>query len=78
MGTLIIHIDPTVSKSKLKEDLKKIKGILSVSDRITKSDFEVLADAELVKEMKKADKGTLLSFEEGKREFEKIKERLQK
>ena len=33
MGTLIIHIDSTTSKSKIKEELKKVKGIVSISDK---------------------------------------------
>lgn len=78
MGTLIIHLDKTISKSKVKEALKMVKGIESVSDKITRSDFEQLADDALVKEMKKADKGPLLSYEDGKKEFENIKKRLRK
>ena len=78
MGTLIVHLDTTVSKSKVKEALKMVKGIESVSDKITRSDFEALADDVLIKEMKKADKGPLLSYEDGKKEFEKIKKRMRK
>jgi hypothetical protein len=78
MDTLIIHLDTTVSKSKVKEALKMVKGIASVSDKITRSDFEALADDLLVKEMKKTDKGTLLSYEDGKKEFESIKKRARK
>lgn len=78
MGTLIIHLDTNVSKSEVKEALKKIKGVASVSDKITRSDFEALADDVLVREMKKADKGQLLSYEEGKKEFERIKRKVQK
>jgi len=73
METLIIHLDRTVSKSKVKEALKTVRGIGSVSDIITRSDFEALADDALIREMKKADKGALLSYEEGKTEFEAIK-----
>lgn len=51
-----------------------IPGIESVSDRITRSDFEDLADDILIREMKQADKGISLSFEEGKNEFASIKE----
>jgi copper chaperone CopZ len=78
MGTLIIHLDTNVSESEVKEALKKIKGISSVSDKITRSDFEALADDVLVREMKKADKGQLLSYEEGKKEFERIKKKVQR
>lgn len=78
MGTLIIHLDTTVSKSKVKEALKKVKGVASVSDKITRSDFEALADEVLVREMNKADKGQLLSYDEGKKEFKRIKKRVQK
>ncbi|MDP2336485.1 MAG: hypothetical protein Q8N05_08560 [Bacteroidota bacterium] len=78
METLIIHLDKTVSKSKVKEALKMVKGIESVSDKLTRSDFEALADDVLVKEMKKADKGTLLTYADGKREFEDIKKGLLK
>ena len=78
METLIIHLDKSISKSKVKEALKLVKGIESVSDKITRSDFEQLADDILVKEMKKADKESLLSYDEGKAEFENIKKRLRK
>ena len=78
MGTLIIHIDSSVSKSKVKEELKKVKGIISISDKITLSDFEAMADNSLVNEMKKADKGSMLSYDDGKKEFEKIKKSLRK
>ena len=78
METLIIHLDRTVSKSKVKEALKTVRGIGSVSDIITRSDFEALADDALIREMKKADKGALLSYEEGKTEFEAIKKGFRK
>jgi len=78
METLIIHLDASVNKSKVKEALKMVKGVLSVSDKITRSDFEDLADDILVKEMKKADKSQLISYEDGKKEFESIKKRLLK
>lgn len=38
METLIIHLDKTVSKSKVKEALKMVKGIVSVSEKLTRSD----------------------------------------
>jgi hypothetical protein len=78
METLIIHLDATVDKTKVKEALKMVKGVVSVSDKITHSDIEDLADDILLKEMKKADKELLLSNEEGKSEFEIIKKRLRK
>lgn len=78
METLIIHLDKTVSKSKVKEALKSIPGIQSVSDKITRSDIENLADDILIREMKNADKGILLSFEDGKKEFASIKQNLLK
>lgn len=78
METLIIHLDPTVDKTKVKEALKMVKGVASVSDKITLSDIEDLADDILIKEMKKADKELLLSYDEGKMEFESIKKRLRK
>lgn len=78
METLIIHLDKTVSKSKVKEALKMVRGIESVSDKLTRSDFEALADDVLIKEMKKVDKGALLTYDEGKREFEDIKKGLRK
>jgi len=78
METLIIHLDATVDKTKVKEALKMVKGVASVSDKITRSDIEDLADDLLLKEMKKADKELLLSYDEGKKEFESIKKRLRK
>lgn len=78
MGTLIIHLDTNASTSEVKEALKKIKGVSSVSDKITRSDFEAFADDILVREMKKADRGQLLSYDDGKKEFDRIKKRVQK
>jgi len=78
METLIIHLDATVNKTKVKEALKMVKGVVSVSDKITRSDFEDLAEDVLVREMKKGDKEPLLSYEDGKKEFENIKKRLRK
>ena len=78
METLIIHLDATVDKTKVKEALKMVKGVVSVSDKITRSDIEDLADDMLIREMKKADKELLLSYDEGKSEFESIKKRLRK
>lgn len=76
MDTLIVHLDKSADKAKLKSALELIKGIASVSDKITRSDFEEMADEVLIKEMKKADKGPLLSYEDGKKEFSRIKRRL--
>ncbi len=78
METLIIHLDKTVSKSKIKEALRLIPGIESVSDKITLSDFEDLAEDILIQEMKKADNGLVLSFKDGKKEFTSIKQNLLK
>jgi len=78
METLIIHLDATVDKAKVKEALKMVKGVVSVSDKITRADYEDLAKAVPVREMKKADKEPLLSYEDGKRELENIKKRLRK
>jgi len=78
METLIIHLDATVDKAKVKEALKMVKGVVSVSDKITRSDIEDLADDILIKEMKKADKELLISYDEGKSEFERIKRRFRK
>jgi hypothetical protein len=78
METLIIHLDATVDKSKVKEALKMLNGVVSVSDKITRSDIEDLADDILLKEMKKADKELLISYDDGKMEFESIKKRLRK
>ena len=78
METLIIHLDATVDKTKVKEALKMVKGVASVSDKITRSDIEDLADDILIKEMKKADKELLISYDEGKSEFESIKRRFRK
>jgi len=36
METLIIHLDATVDKAKVKEALKMVKGVVSVSDKISK------------------------------------------
>ena len=78
METLIIHLDKSVDKAKLKSTLKLIKGIASVTDKITRADFEEMADDILVKEMKKAEKSLLLSYEDGKKEFSRLKKRLTK
>ena len=78
METLIIHLDKSVDKAKLKSTLKLIKGIASVADKITRADFEEMADDILIKEMKKAEKGLLLSNEDGKKEFSRLKKKLTK
>jgi hypothetical protein len=78
METLIIHLDATVNKAEVKEALKMVKGVASVSDKITRSDIEDLADDILIREMKKADKELLLSYDDGKTEFESIKKALRK
>ncbi len=78
MDTLIIHLDSTASKTKLKEALKLMKGVADVSDKLTISDVEELADDRLIKEMKKADKTAMFSYDDGIKEFERIKSRLQK
>ena len=78
METLIIHLDATVNKAEVKEALKMVKGVASVSDKITRSDIEDLADDILIREMKKADKELLLSYDDGKTEFERIKKGLRK
>ncbi len=75
---MIIHLDSSANKSKIREALKIFKGVTSVSDKITLTDIETLADEALVREMKKADKTQLLSYDEGAKEFEKIKNRLRK
>jgi len=78
METLIIHLDNSVDKAKLKSALKLLRGVASVTDKITRSDFEEMADEQLIKEMKKAEKSTLLSYEDGKKEFLRLKKRLTK
>ena len=78
METLIIHLDSTASKTKLKEALKMFRGVTGVSDKLTISDIENLADDVLLKEMKKADLSDMLTYEEGMKEFESIKKRLRK
>jgi len=62
----------------MKSVLKLKKGVKSVSDKITLSDFEEMAEDILIKEMKKADKSPLLSYEDGKKEFSLQKKRLTK
>jgi len=62
MDMLIVHLDKSADKAKLKSALELIKGIVGVSDKITHSDFEEMADDILVKEMKKAEKSPLLSY----------------
>ena len=78
MDTLIIRLDKSVSKSKVKEALKMVKGIESISEKLTRSDYELLADKILLREMKKADKGALMDYAEGKTAFSAIKKHLVK
>jgi len=78
METLIVHIDPKIGKSKVKAALKMVKGIIAVTDKISKSDIENLADDVLAREMKKAEKDELISFAEGKKEFYRLKKHLVK
>jgi hypothetical protein len=78
METLIIRLDKSVSKSKVKEVLKMVKGIKSVSEKLTREDYELLADEILLREMKKADKGALMDYDEGKKAFSEIKKQMVK
>jgi uncharacterized protein YlaN (UPF0358 family) len=78
METLIIRLDKSVSKSKVKEILKLVKGIESISEKLTRADYELLADKILVREMKKADKSALIDHAEGKKTFSAIKKNLVK
>lgn len=78
METLIIRLDKSVSKAKVKEALKMVKGIESVSEKLTREDYELLADKILVREMKKADKGVLMDYDEGKAAFSEIKKHMVK
>jgi len=57
-------LDKSADKAKLKSTLKLIKGIASVADKISRADLEEMADDILVKEMKKAEKSHLLSYED--------------
>jgi len=78
METLIIRLDKSVSKSKVKEALKMVKGIESISEKLTREDYELLADKILVREMKKADKSALMKYDEGKKAFAEIKKQMVK
>ncbi|MCA1760801.1 MAG: hypothetical protein LC658_13615 [Bacteroidales bacterium] len=78
METLIIRLDKSVSKSKVKEVLKLVKGIESISEKLTRADYELLANKILLREMKKADKGALMDYAEGKKAFGAIKKNLVK
>jgi len=78
METLIIRLNKSVSKSKVKEALKMVKGIESISEKLTREDYELLADKILVREMKKADKSELLEYDEGKKAFAEIKKQMVK
>jgi hypothetical protein len=78
MDSLIVHLENSADKAKLKSALKLIRGVASVTDKITRSDFEEMADDLLIKEMKKAEKSPLLSYEDGKKEFARLKKRLTK
>ena len=73
METLIIYLDSKDSKAKLREALKMFRGVTAVSDKLNISDVEELTDDELIRKMKKPDKTPLLTFEEGKVEFERVK-----
>ncbi len=78
METLIIHLDSPASKTKVKEALKLFRGVTAISDKFTIRDIEDLADAKLIKEMRKADRSPLLSYEEGMKEFERIEKKFRK
>jgi len=44
MDTLIVYLDKSADKAKLKFVPEMKRGIVSVSDKITHSDIEVMAD----------------------------------
>jgi len=74
----IINNSPgaTVDKAKVKEALKMDKRVVNDSNKLTRSDIEDHADDLFLREMGKADKELLLSYNDGKSEFESIKKRL--
>ena len=78
METLIIRLYSPASKSKLKQTLKMFRGVTGIAEKFTIRDIEDLADDKLAKEMKKADKSPLLSYDEGMKEFDRIEKRLRK
>ena len=78
MEKLIVYLDSTASKTKMREALKMFRGVTGVSDKLTMADVEGLADDALIKEMKKADRTAIISYEDGKKEFESIKKRVPK
>ncbi len=78
METLVIHLDNKASKTKVKEVLTMIKGVKNVSDKISKADFENLADDFLVNEMKKAEKDKLYGYDESKKRFVELRNKLTK
>ena len=54
------------------------RGVTGVTEKFTIRDVEDLADDKLAKEMKKADKSPLLSYEDGMKEFDRIEKKLRK
>ena len=56
METLIIRLDSPASKTKVRKALKLFQGVTGISDKLTISDIESLADDKLVKQMKSSRK----------------------
>ena len=78
METLIIRLDSPASKTKVREALKMFRGVTGIAEKFTIKDIEDLADDKLAKEMKKADKTQLLSYEDGMKEFDRIEKKIRK
>ena len=47
MYRLIVYLDKSVDKTKLKSALEMIRGIVSVKNKLTRSDIEEMADETL-------------------------------
>ena len=78
MDTLIIHLASKASKTKVKEAVRMLKGVKDVTDKITKADFESLADEWLMFEIKKAEQSELFGYEESKKRLTAARKKLLK
>ena len=76
METLVIYADTKADLTKIKEAIKLMRGVKSVSEKLTLSDIERLAEANIFKEIEKSEQSELISYKQAKKEFARLREKL--
>ena len=76
METLVIYADTKADLTKIKEAIKLMRRVKSVSEKLTLSDIERLAEANIFKEIEKSEQSELISYKQAKKEFARLREKL--